>query len=449
VAREATASAHAYNPERAGPRAAVDLGFQPSGDGPGLGGRLLFTLGALLIYRVGSYIPVPGIDPQIFQEFFSRNAARGIFGMLDLFSGGALGRMTIFALTVTPYLSASIILQFLMLVSPKLQALKNAGEAGRRRLNQYARIGALILAGIQAYGIAIGIEGVGGGRSAVLDPGLLFRLSTVVTLTAGTAFLIWLSEQITARGVGNGLALIIFAGIVVRLPNSLYQLFEEVRVGVTSPFAAVLSLNGVVALIGFIVFMESARRRVLVQYPKRQIGKGMFGGDTSRLSLKLNTAGIIPPLFAFSLVALPAYVVLAVNPPGGWLAPLISALSRGHPLHLLLYVGLILFFCFFYTAIVYAPAEMADNLSKYGGLIPGIRPGKNTADYLDYMLTRLTLVGALYVAGVCLLPEILAYRFGLRFYLGGTSVLILVCVTMDFFGELGARLQGAQGPGGR
>jgi preprotein translocase subunit SecY len=432
VAREATVAADTYGSD------------EPGGEPPligDLGRRLLFTLGALVIYRLGTYIPLPGIDPHIFQEIFSRNGG-GILGPIDMFSGGALGRMTIFAISITPYVSASFILQLAIVISKKLQALKNGGAAGRRTLNRYARIGALILAAVQGYAMAIGLEGLGGGRSAVIDPGLVSRLTTVVTLTAGTALVIWLCEQITERGVGNGLALIIFSGIAARMPNAVGQLLEQGRVGSMSYVEIDALLVGAVAVIAFVVFMERAQRRILVHYPGRQIGQRMFGGKSSHLPLKLNSAGIIPPLFASSLLVLPAIVGSVVAARDGWFAGMTN-FGQGHPIYLLLYVALIIFFCLFYTAIVFNPAEMADDLGKYHGFVPGIRPGKNTADYLDYVLTRLTLVGALYLSAVCGLPEVLNSLLGLTFYFGGTSVLILVCVTMDFFSELGARLQGA------
>jgi preprotein translocase subunit SecY len=432
VAREATIVADTYGSD------------EPGGEPPligDLGRRLLFTLGALVIYRLGTYIPLPGIDPHIFQEIFSRNAG-GILGPIDMFSGGALGRMTIFAISITPYISASFLLQLAIVVSKKLQALKNGGPAGRRTLNQYVRIAALLLAAVQAYAMAIGLEGLGGGRSAVIDPGLVFRLSTVVTLTAGTALLIWLCEQITERGVGNGLALIIFSGIAARMPNAVGQLLEQGRVGSMSYLEIDALLVGAVAVIAFVVFMERAQRRIRVHYPGRQIGQRTFSGKSSYLPLKLNSAGIIPPLFASSLLVLSAIVGSGVTGRDGWFAGVTSYVGQGHPLYLLLYVALIIFFCLFYTAIVVNPAEMADDLGKYHGFVPGIRPGKNTADYLDYVLTRLTLVGALYLSAVCVLPETLNSQLGLTFYFGGTSVLILVCVTLDFFGELGARLQG-------
>jgi preprotein translocase subunit SecY len=404
--------------------------------------RIWFTLGALVVYRLGTYIPIPGIDPGILQDVFSRNAG-GILGMFDMFSGGALGRMTIFALNIMPYISASIIIQLLTAVSPTLEALKKEGESGRKKLNQYTRLGTVVLAAVQSYGIAVGLEGMRAGtQSAVIDPGLFFRLVTVVTLVSGTVFLMWLGEQITARGVGNGISLIIMAGIVANLPHALASTLELGRTGAISTVFIIMFLIMSVGVVAFIVFMERAQRRILVQYPKRQIGNKMFGGDASHLPLKINTSGVIPPIFASSLLLLPATVAnFEANGQGfGWLSEITSYLAHGRPLYMLLYVGLIVFFCFFYTAIVFNPTETADNLRKYGGFIPGIRPGKNTADYLDYVLTRLTVVGAAYLAAVCILPEILISEYSVPFYFGGTSLLIVVSVTMDTVAQIHSHL---------
>src|SRR5215475_6825247 len=362
--------------------------------------RIWFTLGALVIYRLGTYIPLPGIDPQILSEIF-KSQSGGLLDIFDMFSGGALGRMTIFALTIMPYISSSIIIQLLTAVSPTLEALKKEGEVGRKKLNQYTRYGTVLLAAVQAYGIAVGLEASGRGSalgSPVMDPGLFFRLTTVVTLTGGTVFLMWLGEQITAHGVGNGISLIIFTGIVARMPSALAQLLELGRTGSLSPFVIVSFFIGAIAVITFIVFMERAQRRILVQYPKRQVGNKMFGGEASHLPLKLNSSGVIPPIFASSLLLLPASITGfgagANSDWGQWFA---IYLGHGKPLYLLLYVALIVFFAFFYTAVVFNPADTAENLKKYGGFIPGIRPGKNTADYLDYVLTRLTVVGSIYL----------------------------------------------------
>ena len=404
--------------------------------------RIWFTLGALVIYRLGTYIPIPGIDPAILQDLFSRNAG-GILGMFDMFSGGALGRMTIFALNIMPYISASIIIQLLTAVSPTLEALKKEGESGRKKLNQYTRFGTVLLAAVQSYGIAVGLEGMrGGAQSAVLDPGLLFRLVTVVTLTSGTVFLMWLGEQITARGIGNGISLIIMSGIVANLPHALASTLELGRTGAISTVFIIVFLAISVGVVGFIVFMERAQRRILVQYPKRQVGNKMFGGDASHLPLKINTSGVIPPIFASSLLLLPATIAnFETNGQSfGWLGEITSYLAHGRPLYMALYVALISFFCFFYTAIVFNPTETADNLRKYGGFIPGIRPGKNTADYLDYVLTRLTVVGAAYLSAVCILPEILISEYSVPFYFGGTSLLIVVSVTMDTVAQIHSHL---------
>jgi preprotein translocase subunit SecY len=404
--------------------------------------RIWFTLGALVIYRLGTYIPIPGIDPAILQDVFSRNAG-GILGMFDMFSGGALGRMTIFALNIMPYISASIIIQLLTAVSPTLEALKKEGESGRKKLNQYTRFGTVLLAAVQSYGIAVGLEGMhGGAQSAVLDPGLFFRLVTMVTLTSGTVFLMWLGEQITARGIGNGISLIIMSGIVANLPHALASTLELGRTGAISTVFIIIFLAISVGVVGFIVFMERAQRRILIQYPKRQVGNKMFGGDASHLPLKINTSGVIPPIFASSLLLLPATVANfeANGQSFGWLGEITAYLAHGRPLYMALYVALICFFCFFYTAIVFNPTETADNLRKYGGFIPGIRPGKNTADYLDYVLTRLTVVGAAYLSAVCILPEILISEYSVPFYFGGTSLLIVVSVTMDTVAQIHSHL---------
>ena len=404
--------------------------------------RIWFTLGALVVYRLGTYIPLPGIDPGILQDIFAHNSG-GILGMFDMFSGGALGRMSIFALNIMPYISASIVIQLLTAVSPQLETLKKEGESGRKKLNQYTRYGTVLLATVQAYGIAVGLEGMrSGAQSAVIDPGLFFRLVTMVTLCGGTVFLMWLGEQITARGVGNGISLIIFAGIVANLPHALAATLELGRTGALSPVFILLFLVISVAVVAFIIFMERAQRRLLVQYPKRQVGNRMFGGESSHLPLKINTSGVIPPIFASSLLLLPA-TISTFEQQGqsfGWLGTITAYLAHGTPLYMALYVGLIVFFCFFYTAIVFNPEETADNLRKYGGFIPGIRPGKNTADYLDYVLTRLTVLGAGYLAAVCILPEILISQYSVPFYFGGTSLLIVVSVTMDTVAQIHSHL---------
>ena len=420
---------------------ASSINFSAFSKATELKSRIWFTLGALVIYRLGTYIPIPGIDPSILQDVFSRNAG-GILGMFDMFSGGALGRMTIFALNIMPYISASIIIQLLTAVSPTLEALKKEGESGRKKLNQYTRLGTVLLAAVQSYGIAVGLEGMHAGtQSAVIDPGLFFRLVTVVTLVCGTVFLMWLGEQITARGVGNGISLIIMAGIVANLPHALASTLELGRTGAISTVFIIIFLVMSVAVVAFIVFMERAQRRILVQYPKRQMGNKMFGGDASHLPLKINTSGVIPPIFASSLLLLPATVAnFEANGQFGWIGEITAYLAHGRPLYMALYVGLIVFFCFFYTAIVFNPEETADNLRKYGGFIPGIRPGKNTADYLDYILTRLTVVGAAYLSAVCILPEILISEYSVPFYFGGTSLLIVVSVTMYTVAQIHSHL---------
>jgi preprotein translocase subunit SecY len=419
---------------------AASINFSAFSKATDLKNRIWFTLGALVIYRLGTYIPLPGIDPQVLAEVFSRNSG-GILGMFDMFSGGALGRMTIFALNIMPYISSSIIVQLLTAVSPQLEALKKEGEAGRKKLNQYTRYGTVFLAAVQAYGIAVGLEGLRGTTGmAVLDPGIFFRLTAVVTLTGGTVFLMWLGEQITARGVGNGISLIIFSGIVARMPAALAALLELGRTGALSTFFIIMFLVIAIGVVTFIVFMERAQRRILVQYPKRQVGNKMFGGEASHLPLKLNTSGVIPPIFASSLLLLPATLAGFSTNQSGWVAEIAAMLGHGKPLYILLYVALIVFFCFFYTAIVFNPTETADNLRKYGGFVPGIRPGKNTADHLDYVLTRLTAVGALYLAGVCVLPEILVSQYAVPFYFGGTSLLIVVSVTMDTVAQIHSHL---------
>jgi preprotein translocase subunit SecY len=404
--------------------------------------RIWFTLGALVAYRLGTYIPIPGIDPAILHDIFQHNAG-GILGMFDMFSGGALGRMSIFALAIMPYISSSIIIQLLTAVSPQLEAMKKEGESGRKKLNQYTRYGTVLLATVQAYGIAVGLEGMhSGAASAVILPGLFFRMVTVITLVGGTVFLMWLGEQITARGIGNGISLIIMSGIVANLPHALAATLELGRTGALSPVFIVIFLVMSVAVVAFIVFMERAQRRILVQYPKRQVGNRMFGGEASHLPLKINTSGVIPPIFASSLLLLPT-TVATFQQNGqsfGWLGTITAYLGHGQPAYMVLYVALVVFFCFFYTAIVFNPTETADNLRKYGGFIPGIRPGKNTADYLDYVLTRLTVVGAAYLSAVCILPEILISQYSVPFYFGGTSLLIVVSVTMDTVAQIHSHL---------
>ncbi len=403
--------------------------------------RIWFTLAALIVYRLGTYIPIPGIDPHILQDVFKQQGS-GILGMFDMLAGGALHRMTIFALNIMPYISASIIVQLLSAVSPQMEAMKKEGEAGRKKLNQYTRFGTVALATVQAYGLAVGLESMRGSTgAAVIDPGLFFRVATVITLVGGTMFLMWLGEQITARGIGNGTSLIIFAGIVAELPRALVNTLELGRQGALSTIFIIVMLLMSVGVVFFIVFMERAQRRLLVQYPKRQVGNRVFGGEASHLPLKLNTAGVIPPIFASSLLLLP---LTAVGFAGGegpeWLQAVSRYLAHGTPLYMLMYAAMIVFFCFFYTAIVFNPGETADNLRKYGGFIPGIRPGKNTADHIDYVLTRLTVIGSAYLVAVCLLPEILISQHSVPFYFGGTSLLIVVTVTMDTVAQIHSHL---------
>jgi len=423
---------------------AQNINFGAFGKATELKKRIWFTLAALIVYRLGTYIPLPGVDPVALSEVFRQNAG-GILGMFDMLAGGALSRMTIFALNIMPYISASIIVQLLTAVSPKMEALKKEGESGRKVLNQYTRMLTVLLAAVQGYGIAVGLEGfqAGAGGSVVLDPGLFFRITTVVTLLGGTMFLMWLGEQITARGVGNGISLIIFAGIVANLPQALAGTLELARTGALSVIFLLTLVVMVGAVIGFIVFMERAQRRILVQYPKRQQGNKMFGGESSHLPLKLNTAGVIPPIFASSLLLLPATVAgfsgSAAERPV-WLTWLADNLAHGQPLYLILYMSMIVFFAFFYTAIVFNPVETAENLKKYGGFVPGIRPGKNTADHLDYILTRLTVLGAAYMAAICALPEVLIAQYSVPFYFGGTSLLIVVTVTMDTVAQIHSHL---------
>ena len=403
--------------------------------------RIWFTLGALVIYRLGTYIPAPGIDPVVLQQIFDQHSG-GILGIFDMFAGGALGRMTIFALNIMPYISAAIIMQLMTAVSPTLEALKKEGEAGRKKINQYTRYGTVVLAAFQSYGIAVGLEGTTGpSGSAVIEPGLFFRLTTVITLTGGTIFLMWLGEQITQRGVGNGISLIIFSGIVANLPLALAGTLELGRTGALSAAFIIVLLVMSVAVIAFIVFMERAQRRLVVQYPKRQVGNKMFGGEASHLPLKLNTSGVIPPIFASSLLLMPLTVAGFSGGSGpDWLNTASALLGHGQPLYLVLYISLIVFFAFFYTSIVFNPADTADNLKKHGGFIPGIRPGKNTAEYINHVLTRLTVVGAAYLSVVCLLPEILISQYAVPFYFGGTSLLIVVSVTLDTVAQIHSHL---------
>ena len=401
--------------------------------------RLLFTLGALIIYRLGTFIPLPGIDPIALEDVFSQQST-GILGMFDMFSGGALGRMTIFALNIMPYITASIIMQLMTAVVPSLETMKKDGEAGRKQINQYTRYLTVLLATVQGYGIASALEAAGG---VVTDPGLFFRVTTVITLVGGTLFLMWLGEQITGRGVGNGISLIIFSGIIAEVPSALVGTLELGRTGALSAFLIVAIFVMAVGVIAFIVFIERSLRKVLIQYPKRQHGNKVFGGEAQHLPLKINVPGVIPPIFASSLLLMPVSIInLTGGQAGGadWLVTLNAMLGRGQPLYLAIYVGLIVFFAFFYTAIVFNPNDTAENLRRNGGYIPGIRPGQATAAYLDYILTRLTVLGAAYLAAVCILPEILISQYALPFYFGGTSLLIVVTVTLDTVGQIQSHL---------
>jgi preprotein translocase subunit SecY len=416
---------------------AANFNFSNFGKATELRQRLLFTLGLLIICRLGTFIPMPGIDPSGLQQFIGHQNG-GLLDVFNVLAGGAVERMAIFALGIMPYISASIIIQLMNTVFPELEQLKKEGEAGRKTINQYTRYGTVALAALQAFGIAIGLQHAG--SNIVIDPGLFFDFTTVITLTGGTILLMWLGEQITARGVGNGISLIIMIGIVARFPTFLSELFESGRTGAVSPLEIIAVIVGGIALVLFIVFIERAQRRLLVQYPKRQVGQKMFGGEASHLPLKLNVSGVIPPIFASSLLLMPTTAVgFFGGNVTGWMQTVVTYLAPGKPLYLFLYGALTIFFAFFYTSIVFNPEETADNLKKYGGFIPGIRPGKKTADYIDYVLTRITVVGALYLAFVCLIPEFM--RGGaLSLPMGGTSILIMVSVTMDTVAQIQSHL---------
>jgi len=398
--------------------------------------RLLFLLGALFVFRVGAHIPVPGIDPNVLADFF-RDKGGSIFGMFNMFSGGALSRFTIFALGIMPYISASIIMQLMTAVSPTLEQLRKEGESGRRKITQYTRYGTVFLALFQATGISIALESQPG---LVLDPGLMFRITTVTTLVTGTMFLMWLGEQITERGLGNGISIIIFAGIAAGLPNAIAGTLELVRTGAMHPLTSLLIAASVLVVTAAVCFVERGQRKILVNYAKRQVGNRVYGGQSSHLPFKLNMSGVIPPIFASSLILFPATVLGWFGSQEGWiwLRDLAGTLSPGQPIYVLMYAALIVFFCFFYTALQYNPKETADNLKKSGAFVPGIRPGDQTARYLEKILLRLTLAGAVYVTLVCLLPEFLILRWNVPFYFGGTSLLIIVVVTMDFMAQVQA-----------
>jgi preprotein translocase subunit SecY len=410
---------------------ASNLSWSTFGKAKELQARILFAIGLLIVYRIGTYIPVPGIDAMRLAQFFEQ-ANQGIGGMLNMFTGGAVGRMAIFALGIMPYISASIIVQLMTAMVPQLAQLKKEGEAGRKKINQYTRYGTVFLATFQAYGLALGLEAEG----MATDPGWFFRISCVITLVGGTMFLMWLGEQITARGIGNGISLIIFVGIIAELPAALAQFFTQGRTGALSPAVIIGIMVMAVAVIAFVVFVERALRKIHIQYPKRQVGMKIYGGESSNLPVKVNPAGVIPAIFASSLLLLPATVTTFAGTDAGatsgWVNYVAAYLGRGQPLQLLLFGGLIVFFTYFYTAnVAFKSDDVADNLKKQGGFIPGIRPGQKTVEYLDYVVSRLLVVGSAYLAAVCLLPEILISELSVPFYFGGTSLLIVVSVTMD------------------
>ncbi len=400
--------------------------------------RLLFLLMALVVYRLGTHIPVPGIDPDQLRALFNSQSG-GILGLFNMFSGGALSRFSVFALGIMPYISASIIAQMLTYVVPSLEQLRKEGESGRRKITQFTRYGTLALAIFQAIGISVALESQQG---LVIDPGLMFRFICVVSLVTGTMFLMWLGEQITERGLGNGISILIFAGIVAGLPSAIGGLFELVRTGAIGPLAAIFIIALILLVTAFVVFVERGQRKILVNYAKRQVGNKIYGGQSSHLPLKLNMSGVIPPIFASSLILFPATLAswFTTGDATRWIRDLASSLSPGQPLYILLYAGLIIFFCFFYTALVFNSKETADNLKKSGAFVPGIRPGDQTARYIDKILMRLTLAGAIYITFVCLVPEFLNLRFNVPFYFGGTSLLIVVVVTMDFMSQVQAYL---------
>lgn len=407
-----------------------------------LGRRLGFVLLALIVFRLGTHIPVPGINPEVLADLFRQNEG-GILGLFNMFSGGALSRFSVFALGIMPYISAAIIMQLLSVIVPSLEAIKKEGEAGRRKITQYTRYGTVFLALFQAIGISVALEAQAG---LVIDPGMVFRVTTVVTLVTGTMFVMWLGEQITERGIGNGISLIIFAGIVAGLPSALAGLFDLVRTNAMSILSALFILTLAVLVTAFVVFIERGQRKITVNYAKRQVGNKMYGGQTSHLPLKLNMAGVIPPIFASSIILFPATISswFAAGEGATWLGDIAAALAPQQPLYITLYATAIIFFCFFYTALVFNSRETADNLKRSGAFIPGIRPGEQTARFVDKILTRLTLVGALYITLVCLIPEFLVMRWNVPFYFGGTSLLIIVIVTMDFMAQVQANMMSSQ-----
>jgi len=417
-------------------------GFQNITKIPELKKKIIFSLLMLAVYRLGCHIPTPGIDPVALAAFFGAREGT-LFGLFDMFSGGALRRLSVMALGIMPYISSAIILELLTVVVPHLEKLKKEGEAGRKKITRYTRYGTVMLSLIQGFGISIGLENMQSpeGQMVVLVPGWSFRLISMITLAAGTTFLMWLGEQITERGIGNGISLIIFSGIVARLPSAVGNSFRLMGTGEMSPFFGLLLVVFMIAIVGVIIFVERGQRRIPVQYAKRVIGRRMYGGQSTHLPLKVNTAGVIPPIFASSIIMFPATIAGFLNVKQiGWLEFIVSSLAPGRLIYTLLYVGFIIFFCYFYTAIHFNPTEVADNMKKYGGFIPGIRPGKSTAEYIDRVLTRITFSGAIYVSIICILPEILIYRLNVPFYFGGTALLIVVGVGMDTITQIETHL---------
>jgi preprotein translocase subunit SecY len=413
----------------------IGSGFQNLFKIPELKKRVFFTLGLLIVYRIGVHVPVPGIDAVALASFFAK--AKGtILGLFDMFSGGALERLSVFALGIMPYISASIILQLLTVVVPHLERLSKEGEQGRKKITQYTRYGTVVLSIIQGFGISVGLESMmaPGGAPVVIAPGWGFRLLTMITLTSGTAFIMWLGEQITERGIGNGISLIIFSGIVVRVPNAISNTFRLISTGELSIFPVLILIILMVAVVGFIVFFEQGQRRIPVQYAKRVIGRKLYGGQSTHLPLKINTSGVIPPIFASSIIMFPATLASFINVE--WIQSVAAAIKPGNLAYELLFVGFIFFFCYFYTAVTFNPVDVAENMKKHGGFIPGIRPGKRTADYIDRVLTRLTLGGATYVSAVCVLPSILISNFNVPFYFGGTALMIVVGVAIDTMSQM-------------
>ena len=413
----------------------VGGGFQNVFKIPELKKRIIYTLALLIVYRVGVHIPTPGIDGIALASFFARMEGT-ILGIFNMFSGGALERLSVFALGIMPYISASIILQLLTVAIPHLERLKKEGEQGHKKITQYTRYGTVVLSVIQGFGISIGLESMSspGGAPVVIHPGWEFRLITVITLTAGTAFIMWLGEQITERGIGNGISLIIFAGIVANIPSAIGNSFRLLTTGEMGIFAILILAVLMIAVVGFIIFVEQGQRRIPVQYAKRVVGRKMYGGQSTHLPLKINTSGVIPPIFASSIIMFPATIASFITVP--WMQSIASSIRPGNFVYEMLFVGFIFFFCYFYTAVTFNPVDVADNMKKNGGYIPGIRPGKRTADYIDKVLTRITLGGAIYVSAVCVLPSILISKFNVPFYFGGTALLIVVGVAIDTISQM-------------